>query len=164
MNYKPLLLLFLTVAGMILIAGCTQSPPSPPVTTSSIPTTLSTTTTIPPVTVAVTTKIPEPVRTLPANYAVAVDVAGNGLAINPMIIATYRGGMGNNYVYEVEMQVTRADGVTESGSIRQPIRTGDSIALASSGSNTDSAQVWVTLQNGEKYKVFDEIVPFRQFH
>jgi hypothetical protein len=160
---SPILFALSALVVMVLVAGCTQAPPTPPLTTPSIPATIPPTTGTPPVTV-VTTAIPEPVRTLPGSYAVAVDVASNGIAIDPRILATYRGGMGANYVYELELQVTHGDGTTESGSIRQPLRAGDTIALSSSGGNTDSAQVWITLQNGERYKVFDEIVPFRQFH
>ena len=165
MNYWSLSLIGIVLAGFFLFCGCTQTAPPAPVTT--VPTVVPTTV----VTMVTTTNIvgpattePEPVRTLPPSYDVAVDVASNGLSINPMIIATYRGGMGANYVYSIEMQVTRGDGTTETKSITRPLRAGDTISIASTGGNTDSAQVWVTLQNGEHYKIYDQLVPFRQFH
>ncbi|HVP94488.1 MAG TPA: hypothetical protein VMS89_04870 [Methanoregulaceae archaeon] len=165
MNYKVLTLTGIVLAGFLLACGCTQTSAPGPVTpvTTVVPT--MTVTMVQTVnTVTATTTEPEPVRTLPPGYAVAVDVASNGLSINPMIIATYRGGMGANYVYSIEMQVTRGDGTTGTKSITRPFKVGDTIEIASSGGNTDSAQVWVTLQNGERYKVYDQLIPFRQFH
>jgi hypothetical protein len=163
MKNQTLILVLIILAALLLTAGCMQTSAPPVTTQTTIPTTV--TTPLPAgTTAAITTKVPEPVRTLPDNYAVAVDVASNGLSINPKIIMTYRGGKGTNFVYQVEAQVTRGDGMVESGSLRQPLRVGDAIELGASGGNTDSVQVWITLQNGEKYKVYDEIVPFRQFH
>jgi len=165
MNNKAILLLGIIIAGFLFASGCTQPSTPPPATT--VTTTILTTVptqvpTMAPVSPTITE--PEPVRTLPSSYAIAVDVASNGQSINPLIIATYRGGMGANYVYSIEMQVTRGDGTTETKTITRPLRVGDTIAIPSTGGNTDSAQVWVTLQNGERYKVFDQLVPFRQFH
>jgi hypothetical protein len=165
MNYKAMSLIGIILVAFLFASGCTQPSPQQPATpvSTGIPTVAVTPV---PTTIAVvpTTTEPEPVRTLPASYAVAVDVASNGKSIDPLIIATYRGGMGANYVYSIEMQVTRGDGTTETKTITRPFRVGDTIEISSTGGNTDSAQVWVTLQNGDRYKVFDELVPFRQFH
>ena len=165
MNHKAMSLLAIIIAGFLFASGCTQPSPQPVATTVTtvVPTTVTTQVTTP-ATVSPTTAEPEPVRTLPSSYAIAVDVASNGQSINPLIVATYRGGMGANYVYSIDMQVTRGDGTTETKTITRPLRVGDTIAIRSTGGNTDSAQVWVTLQNGERYKVFDQLVPFRQFH
>jgi hypothetical protein len=165
MNYKAMLLIGIVLAAFLLASGCTQTGPSQPATTVATVAPTTTVSTVPTATTVVpTTTEPEPVRTLPPSYAVAVDVASNGLSINPLIIATYRGGMGANYVYSIEMQVTRGDGTTETKTITRPFRVGDTIEIKSTGGNTDSAQVWITLQNGERYKVYDQLVPFRQFH
>jgi hypothetical protein len=166
MNHKAMLLIGIILAAFLFASGCTQPSTQQPATTATtgVPTVIATTQV--PTTVNVVPSIaePEPVRTLPSSYAIAVDVASNGKSINPMIVATYRGGMGANYVYSIEMQVTRGDGTTESKTITRPFRVGDTIEITSTGGNTDSAQVWVNLQNGDRYKVFDQLVPFRQFH
>jgi hypothetical protein len=165
MNYKAMSLIGIVLAAFLIASGCTQTSPSQPVTTAATVAPTSAVSTVPTTTTVVTTTAePEPVRTLPGSYAVAVDVASNGLSINPLIIATYRGGMGANYVYSIEMQVTRGDGTTETKTITRPFRVGDTIEIPSTGGNTDSAQVWVMLQNGERYKIYDQLVPFRQFH
>ncbi|HTY14404.1 MAG TPA: hypothetical protein VMC42_01725 [Methanoregulaceae archaeon] len=165
MNYKAMLLTGIILAAFLIASGCTQPSSQQPITTATTGAPAVIATPLPTkVTPTPTITEPEPVRTLPPSYDIAVDVASNGKSINPLIIATYRGGMGANYVYSIEMQVTRGDGTTETKTITGPFRVGDTIEIPSTGGNTDSAQVWVTLQNGERYKVFDQLVPFRQFH
>jgi hypothetical protein len=165
MDNKAMLLIGIILAGFLFASGCTQPSPQPPATTATMAVPTAVTMLVPTaVTVVPSITEPEPVRTLPPSYAIAVDVASNGKSIDPLIVATYRGGMGANYVYSIDMQVTRGDGTTETKTITRPFRVGDTIEISSTGGNTDSAQVWVTLQNGDRYKVFDQIVPFRQFH
>jgi len=147
-----------------LAAGCSQ--PAAPVATP-VPTTIQTTeTTIAPTTVATTpaSVTPGPTQTLPEIWSIEVQVAGNGEAINPQLITTLRGGKGMNVVPEIDVRVTRSDGVVETDKMVQPLFVGKTISLAGTTSNNDRVEVWAITPNGDKVKIFDNYVSFRSYN
>jgi hypothetical protein len=134
----------------LLVAGCSQSQSSS--STSGSPATPSTLST------------PGPTQTLPSYWSIAVQVASNGKAIDPQIIMTLNGGQGMNLVEEIDMQVTRTDGVVETSSLVQPLQEGQTITLPGTTGNNDRAEVWVITPQGDRVKIIDQYVPFRQYH
>ena len=166
---RPLILAIALAALFLCAAGCTQSPSGPPATTTattvptSIPaTTVATATATTASTPAVST--PGPVQTIPEIYNVDVQVNSNGLSIDPKVIATFRGGKGINFVYNIVITLYRGDGKVETATMQQPLSVGQTVELPSTTGNTDRIVVVVTLQNGNSYTIIDQTVPFRQYH
>ena len=110
----------------------------------------------------------EPVQTLPEIWNIDVQVTGNGEAIDPQILTTIRGGKGLNFILQIDVQVTRADGKVETGTIKRQntYRVGDSVSLpvTSQMGNVNRVQVWATTPQGDKVKIFDDFVPFRTYN
>jgi len=147
---------------LALAAGCTQ-----PVTTtgSSTPTmAVTTTTAIPPPTSPVVFSTPGPTQTLPSYWDIEVEVESNGYAPDPKIVTTVRGGQGLTYILQIDVKVTRTDGIVENGIIPSPLEIGDSVALNGTDKNHDRAEVWATDPQGTKVKIFDDYVPFRSYN
>jgi hypothetical protein len=148
-------------------AGCSQ--PEKPVVTPA-PTPIETATENPTPTVAETTisSKPEPTQTLPDMWSLDVQVAGNGEAIDPQVITTIRGGKGMNFILQVDVRVTRADGKVETGKIprQTTYRVGDSISLpvTSQMGKVNRVEVWATTPQGNQVKIFDDYVPFRTYN
>ena len=69
-----------------------------------------------------------------------------------------------NLVPEIDMQVTRTDGVVETGKLTQPIDIGDTVTLPGTTGNYDRAEVWAVTPQGDRVKIIDQYVPFRQYH
>jgi len=151
---------------LLLTAGCTQTAPQPatPVPTSA-ETAVPVTPTASPTSVSDT---PGPTQTLPEIWNIDVQVTGNGEAIDPQIITTIRGGKGLNFILQIDVQVTRADGKVETGTIKRQTtyRVGDSVSLpvTSQMGNVNRVQVWATTPQGDKVKIFDDYVPFRTYN
>jgi hypothetical protein len=151
---------------LILAAGCTQ-PATPPVTPTPTPvvTTASSTQTPTPTSVSLT---PGPTQTLPEMWSLEVQVESNGEAIDPQIITTIRGGKGLNFILQVDVKVTRADGKVEKGTITRhtTYRVGDSVSLpiTSQMGNVNRVEVVATDPQGNKVKIFDAYVPFKSFN
>ena len=151
---------------LALVAGCSQPAAAPAAT--PVPTVEETAvateapTAVP--TTAADSLTPGPTQTLSEIWSIEVQVASNGEAINPTITTTLRGGKGMNVVPEIDVRITRSDGVVEEDRMIQPLYIGKSIALAGTTKNTDRAEVWVVSPNGEKVKVYDAYVPFRSYN
>jgi hypothetical protein len=164
MNVRSILSVFLVLLLLFITAGCTQTtPPGTPV-----PTAVETATEMPtalPTTVSLT---PGPTQTLPDMWSLDVQVTGNGEAIDPQIITTIRGGKGLNFILQVDVQVTRADGKVETATIKRDptYRVGDSVTLpvTSQMGNVNRVEVWATTPEGNKVKIFDDYVPFRTYN
>jgi hypothetical protein len=166
MNARSIISVFLVLLLLLISAGCTQTttPPATPAPTpvetiasevpSALPTTLSLT--------------PGPTQTLPDMWSLDVQVEGNGEAINPQIITTIRGGKGLNFILNVDVKVTRADGKVETGSITRQTtyRVGDSVSLpvTSQMGNVNRVEVWATDPQGNQVKIFDNYMPFRTYN
>jgi len=163
MNFSHALIIISVLCVLLLSAGCTQ-PSGPPVTQSTTvstpPTTLPTFT--PVVTVTTPSLTPGPVDTLPDQYMIAVDVASNGLSINPQITATFQGGKGQNFVSSIQFELIRSDGKVEKQTIYQPLHKGETITLNCTTANTNRAIVMVTVTHNS-YIIRDEQVAFRQY-
>lgn len=151
---------------LALVAGCSQ--PAAPVTTP-VPTAVETTEEITeaPTAVPATTAdsvTPGPTQALPDIWSIEVQVEGNGEAINPQLITTLRGGKGMNVIPEIDVKVTRSDGVVETDRMVQPLHVGKSVTLAGTTQNKDRVEVWVFTPNQEKVKIFDNYVSFRSYN
>lgn len=147
---------------LALAAGCTQ-----PVTTtgSSTPTMAVTTAPpTPPPTSPAVFSTPGPTQTLPSYWDIEVEVESNGYAPDPKIVTTVRGGQGLTYILQIDVKVTRTDGIVENGIIPSPLEIGDSVALNGTDKNHDRAEVWATDPQGTKVKIFDDYVPFRSYN
>ncbi len=150
-------------AVLALAAGCTQpaTPPATPTPTPAVTTGAVTPTVSKPV-----SSTPGPTQTLPSYWAIEIQVQSNGFAPDPKIVTTVRGGQGLNAIQQIDVRVTRSDGIVENGNILKPLKVGDSVALASTTAPgyADRAEVWATTPQGEKVKIFDDYVPFRTYN
>ena len=155
-------LIILLMAAMFLAAGCSQpsAPPATPVPTQVPTTVIPVRTVITPVPTPTLDYIPGP---MPGNFEVTVDVDRNVISIDPKITVTFRGGRGINYVYSVDVVVTRSDGVVEKASLTRP-KVNDYVEILGT-TGTDRVQVFVTLVTKDPppgpYLIYDEDLPFR---
>jgi hypothetical protein len=106
---------------------------------------------------------PGPTQTLPEAWAVDVQVESNSQTIDPQVIATYRGGKGQNLIVGIDIRVTRSDGVVEDARMTQPLYVGKTVSLPGTRENKDRAEVWVLTPQGDRIKIYDAYVPFRQY-
>ena len=76
------------------------------------------------------------------------------------------GGKGLNFIQQIDVRVTRSDGVVENGIIARPLFKGKSVSLASTTAPgyRDRAEVWATTPQGDKVKIFDAYIPFRTYN
>jgi hypothetical protein len=147
---------------LVLSAGCTQSEtstgsPTPTMAVTTVPATPS------PTSPAVFST-PGPTQTLPSYWDIEIEVESNGYAPDPKIITTVRGGQGLDFILQIDVKVTRTDGIVENGIISSPLKVGDSVALGGTDKNHDRAEVWATDPQGTKVKIFDDYVPFRSYN
>jgi hypothetical protein len=147
---------------VLLVTGCTQQTPAP-VTTPPTPglTATPTQSAIP----TVSWSTPGPTQTLPEEWSIEIQVQSNGLSYDPQIITTVRGGKGLNFIQQIEVKVTGSDGVVVNGVMNAPHYVGQEISLRSTNSmaNKDREEVWATDPQGDKVKIYDAYVPFRQY-
>jgi hypothetical protein len=151
---------------LLVAAGCTQQPATPPAT--PVPTAVETIATATPAPVATTaaSSTPGPVQTMPDAWSIDVQVASNGEAVDPQITVSCMGGKGLNVVPQIDVVVTRSDGVVETGSIKKPLYKGASVSLRSTTKPgyVDRTEVWAYTPQGDKVKIFDKYVPFRSYN
>jgi len=150
-------------AVLAMAAGCTQ--PAAPVTPTPTPA-ATTAAATPKATSTSVSSTPGPTQTLPEAWYIEVQVQSNGFAPDPQIITTVRGGKGLNFIQQVDVRVTRSDGIVENGNILKPLKVGDSVSLASTTAPgyADRAEVWATDPQGTKVKIFDDYIPFRTYN
>lgn len=148
---------------LTLAAGCSQpasvpqATPAPTAEETAIATSAATPV---PTTVSLT---PGPTETLPSAWAIDVQVESNSQTIDPQIIATFRGGKGQNLISGIDVIVTRSDGVVEEALMTQPFTVGKSVSLPGTTQNKDRAEVWAITPQGDRVKIFDAYIPFRQY-
>lgn len=165
---KKILVITLTLGFCLvlaMVAGCSQ-PAAAPVATPA-PTNIETTiATVAPTAISTTADsiTPGPTQTLPDIWSIEIQVGSNGEAINPQITTTLRGGKGMNVIPEIDVKITRSDGVVEEDRMVQPLHVGKTVVLAGTTKNTDRAEVWVVTPNNEKVKIYDAYVPFRSYN
>jgi len=140
---RPYSLLLIVLIGFatVFLAGCTQSG------SSSSSTSLS----------------PQPTDAMPANIAVSVTVGEKDYLGN--IPVTFNGGPGQGNVQSLRVTLTRVDGSTETESLGS--NKGDTVSLSGTrgtGSNageSDRVEVWVSMNNGQTYKIADTLRQYR---
>lgn len=146
---------------LLITAGCTQ--PAQPVTPA--PTAVETATEVPATTA--TKFIPpttEPIQSLPDVWGLEVQAYSNGEAINPLIIVTNRGGKGLNFINQLDIRVTRSDGIVEETNMTKPMYVGKTVELKSTTQTNDRVEVWAYTPENERVKIMDKIVCFRCYN
>jgi len=151
---------------LLLVAGCTQttSQQATPAPTTDVATEVPTAAATTAVSTTVTIATPGPTQTVASNWAVDVQVASNGQAIDPQVVLTFRGGKGMNVIPEIDLMLYKADGTVESDKMVQPLYVGKTVNLKGSTGNKDRAEVWVVTPQGDRVKVIDQYVPFRSYN
>jgi hypothetical protein len=161
MNARSVFSGFLILLLLLITAGCTQT--TPPVTPAPTVETLATA--VPtPVPTAFIPPTTEPVQTLPDIWSLEVQVYSNGEAINPMISVVNRGGKGLNFINQLDIKVTRSDGVVEEVSMVKPMYVGKTLEMKGTTQNNDRVEVWAYTPENQRVKIVDQIVPFRSYH
>ena len=165
MNTRWVFSLFFVLVLLLFAAGCTQQ--AAPAATPA-PTAVETIATATPAPVKTTSAslTPGPTQTLPEAWSIDVQVASNGEAVDPQITVTCTGGKGLNVIPQLDVIVTRSDGVIETGSIKRPLYKGSSVSLRSTTKMgyVDRAEVWAYTPQGDKVKIYDAYVPFRSYN
>jgi hypothetical protein len=72
--------------------------------------------------------------------------------------ATFQGGPGLNHVKKIEVTLNRADGQVKTATVG--IKVDDSADLEGT-KQTDRCMVFVTLDDGKAYKIYDELLAFK---
>jgi len=162
MNVRTVFSVGLVFLFLFVAAGCTQTkPPATPVPTpvetmaSEVPTKVPTTF-VPPTT--------EQVQSLPEIWGLEVQVYSNGEAINPLIEVVNRGGKGLNFINQLDVRVTRSDGVVEEDKMVKPMYVGKTLELKGTTQNNDRVEVWAYTPENNRVKIVDKIVPFRSYN
>jgi len=162
MNARYVIGVFLVLLFLLIPGGCTQT--TPPATPTPTVETIATEVPTPvPTTLSLT---PGPTQTLPDVWALEIQVQSNGVAIDPMITVSCQGGKGLNFIQQIDVKVTRSDGVVETDIISKPLYKGKEVSLRSTTAPgyRDRAEVWATTPQGDKVKIFDDYVPFRTYN
>jgi hypothetical protein len=150
---------------VLLVSGCTQQAAPPAATTPLTQAgTVIPTLTAPP---SRSSSTPGPTETLPEEWDIEIQVESNGYAPDPKIVTTVRGGNGLNFIQQIDVRVTRSDGIVENGIIPGPLKVGDFVALNGTdkpGNHGDRAEVWATDPTAKQVKIFDDYVPFRSYN
>lgn len=155
--------LFMLAGLLVLGAGCTQQPPGPatevptPVPTTAQPTVQPTV-----VTPAVTPTTGFIEGPLPSQYDVTVQVDRNRVATNPLITTTFRGGKGINFVSSMDVTVSRSDGQVVTRTIGKP--QVNSFIEIQGTLGTDRVEVFISLVDGTRYRIYDQAMPFRSYN
>jgi glucose/arabinose dehydrogenase len=162
MNARFVIGVYLVMLLLLITAGCMQT--TPPATPT--PTVETITTEVPtpvPTTLSLT---PGPTQALPENWNIEIQVQGNGEAINPLITVSCQGGKGLNFIQQIDVKVTRSDGVVKQDAILKPLFKGKEVSLpiTSQMGKVNRVEVWATTPQGDKVKIFDDYVPFRTYN
>ncbi len=137
---------------LVACAGCTQEQKN--VTPAPTPEPTDT-----PVIPAPVSYVPGPTDVIPPAYNIQIQVDRNQVSIHPDIITTFRGGTGISFISSLEVKVTRSDGLVETGFLPKP-DIGDKITIEGT-TGSDRVEVFAHMKNGEVYKIYDQLLPFR---
>ena len=155
---------FFILLSLLFIAGCLQTtPPATPAPTEVVTTTTEVPTPVPTTLVSST---PGPTQKLPDIWSLEVQAYGNGEAIDPKIIVSCQGGKGLNFIQQIDIKVTRPDGIVETAVISKPLYKGKEVSLpiTSQMGNVNRVEIWALTPEGNQVKIFDDYVPFRTYH
>ena len=158
MNSRISLLLLILLCAAIAGAGCTSniSPASP----TPGPGTGSGTTTGP--ATSVRTFTTAPTDAIPDYNRVLINVGENQFG---KISVIFQGGLGQIHVKRIDVKLTRADGTVQTATLGS--NKGDEVVLDGTRGEgalrgpTDRVEVWVTMDNGVKYKTNDDLREYR---
>jgi hypothetical protein len=159
MNEQSVIGVFLVLLLLLVTAGCTQT--TPPATPTPTPVETIATEVPTPVLTTPLSITPGPTQTLPEIWNIEVQVGSNGEAINPLIIVTNRGGKGLNFINELDVRVTRSDGVIEEDKMVNPMYVGKTLEMKGTTQPNDQAEVWAITPQGDRVKIVDTYVCFR---
>jgi hypothetical protein len=137
----------------LAMAGCTGTQTSPAATTPGSGTPAGTETTPASSVVSLTTV---PTDIVPGTNQVTVDVGVKDYLGNIEVI--YQGGMGQIHVKKISTTITRADGKTQTALLEN--KKGSTVELEGT-KQTDRVEVWVSMDNGETYKINDVLREYR---
>ncbi|MDD1718129.1 MAG: hypothetical protein LUO88_03540 [Methanoregulaceae archaeon] len=163
MKIKPIALTGIILVVIVLVAGCTGTSDG---TQTTVPTTVATTVPTPTATAPPTTGvslIPGPTDVMPPNLQAEFQVDPKD-PIYAQVKVTYRGGTASIHITHVDVKLTLADGTVISKTLpesgNRKVQVGDEVIMQGTRF-TDRLQVTVTLDNGNVYRVIDQLVPYQ---
>ena len=148
-----MVIMIVLLCSALAIAGCTGTPASPAATTPTSGTPAGSGTT-PASSGVILTTVPTDI--VPGTNQVTVDVGVKDYLGNIEVI--YQGGMGQIHVKKISAKITRADGQTQTKPLEN--KKGSTIELEGT-KQTDRVEVWVSMDNGETYKINDVLREYR---
>jgi len=137
----------------LAMAGCTGSQNTPAATTPASGTPAGSGTT-PASSGTILTTVPTDI--VPSYNQVKVDVGVKDYLGNSEVI--YQGGMGQIHVKKITAKMTRSDGQTQTEFLEN--KKGFTVELLGT-KLVDRVEVWVTMDNGETYKINDVLLEYR---
>jgi len=148
-----MVIMIVLLCSALAMAGCTGTQTSPVATTpaSGTPAQMVATSGLP-----VGTLTTEPTSVVPNYNKVVVDVGVKDYLGNSEVI--YQGGEGQIHVKKITAKMTRADGKTQTESLEN--KKGYTVELEGT-KQTDRVEVWVSMDNGETYKINDVLLEYR---
>lgn len=154
MQYKVTVFLICLICATIAFAGCTSPSGSTAAPAGSVPSGTST---------GAGALVTQPTDAIPDYYTVTVDVGEKDYMGKIPVI--FQGGRGQSSVKTINVKLTRTDGSTQTATVG--IKKGDEADLdgtkgtGSLKGQPDRVEVWVTMNNGQTYKVADVIREYR---
>ena len=148
-----MVIMIVLLCSALAIAGCTGTPASPAATTPASGTPAGSGTS-PASSGALLTTVQTDI--VPGTNQVTVDVGVKDYLGNIEVI--YQGGMGQIHVKKISAKITRADGQTQTKPLEN--KKGSTIELEGT-KQTDRVEVWVSMDNGETYKINDVLRDYR---
>jgi hypothetical protein len=135
---------------LLVLTGCTgtQSVPATPVPTAAAGA-------VPSAAPAGPDLEPSPTDSIIESNKVNVNVEKDHLG---NIIVTFQGGSGLAQVNKIDVTLNRADGQVKTAEVGTKVD--DSVTLEGTR-NTDRVLVYVSMKNGQRYKIIDTLVPFK---
>jgi PBP1b-binding outer membrane lipoprotein LpoB len=151
MQFRVMSIMIVLLCSALAIAGCTgtQTPPVPTTPGSGPGATAGTGSP----SLTLTT---EPTNVVPEYNLVVVDVGVKDYLGNIEVI--YQGGMGQIHVKKITTKITRADGKTQTVLLEN--KKGSTVELEGT-KQTDRVEVWVSMDNGQTYKINDVLRDYR---
>jgi hypothetical protein len=153
MQFRIMGIMIVLLCSALVLAGCTGTRTSPGVTPPGSVTIPGTGHTSGSPAGTLTT---EPTSVVPSYNYVVVDVGVKDYLGNSEVI--YQGGEGQIHVKKITAKMTRADGQTQTESLEN--KKGYTVELLGT-KQVDRVEVWVTMDNGETYKINDVLLDYR---
>ncbi len=142
-------------------AGCLSGNGTQPAPATTTPTQVPETS-VPTTEVTAISLAPGPTQTLPDDYDVDVQVEKENEAGLPVITVTFRGGKGMTFTQQVNIRVTRSDGIVETATMNKP-SVGDERKLQGTIYD-DRVEVSIFVATGNSYTVYDQLVPYQSIN